>query len=100
MRFANNPGIVQEDGGGFDVGLADDTLADGNAPYNLDDNPIDPTFSKRFDDEAMPESGTKMSALIAAGTSAEAASNFVHRIMGNENAATFMEMYGHWGSDC
>ena len=96
MRFANNSGIVRENDDGFDAGLADDTLMDGPAPYNLDDNPTDPTFPDimGFDDEAMPESGAMMSALIAAGTSAEAASNFVHRIIGNENAATLMEMYG------
>ena len=47
-----------------------------------------------FDDEAMPESDAMMSALIAAGTSAEATSNFVHRITGNENAIAGMEMYG------
>ena len=92
MRLENNPGIVPEGDDGFDVGLADDTLVNGNAPYNLDGNTIYPTFPHiiGFDGEAMPV----MSALIAAGTSAEAASNFVDRIMGNENAATFMDMYG------
>ena len=95
MRFENNPGIVQEDDDGFDAGLADDTLMDGNAPYNLDDSTIDLTFPEimGFDDQAMPELDAMMSALTAAGVSAEAASNFVHRIMGNENATTFMEMY-------
>ena len=44
MRSRNNPGIVQEDDDGFDVGLADNTHMDGNAPYHLDDNAIDPTF--------------------------------------------------------
>ena len=90
MRFENDTGIVQEDGDGFAAGLAGDTLMDGNAPYNLDDNTIDPTFPDimGFDDEAMPESDAMMSALIAAVTSAEAASNFVHRITGNENATT------------
>ena len=37
-----------------------------NAPYNLDDGTIDPTFPDNmgFDDEAMPESDAMMSALI------------------------------------
>ena len=96
MRFENNPGIVRKDDDGFDDGLDDDTLMDGKAPYNLDDNTIDPTFPDimGFDDEAMPESDALMSALIAAGTSAEAACNFVHWIIGSKNATTFMEMYG------
>ena len=90
MRFENNKGIVQEDDDAFDAGLANDTLMDGDAPYNLDDHPIDPTFPDimGLDDKEMPESDAMMSALIAAGTSAEAASNFEQRIMGNENAAT------------
>ena len=82
----------------MDGGLADDTLMDGDAPYNLDARPavVDPRFPDimGFDDEAMPASDAMMTALIAAGTSAGAASNFVNRIMGNENAATVMEMYG------
>ena len=90
MRFENTPGIVQEDDDGFDAGLPNDTLMDGGAPYNLDDDTIDPTFPDimGFDGEAMPESDAMMSTLIAAGTSAEAASHSVHRIMGNENATT------------
>ena len=92
----SNTGIVQEDDDGFDARPADNILMDGNAPYNRDDNTIDPTFPDIMgcEDEAMPESDAMMSAPIAAGTSAEAASNFVHRIMGNENATALMEMYG------
>ena len=94
MQFENNPGIVQEDDDGFDAGLADDTLMDGNAPYSLDDNTIGPKCPHimGFDEEAMPETDAMMSALIAAGTSAKAASNCVHWIIGNKKATTFMEM--------
>ena len=62
----------------------------------IEEDIIDPTFPDimGFDDEAMPESDAMMSALIAAGTSPEAASNFVHRVIGEKNATTFMEMYG------
>ena len=96
-QFENNPGIVRQDDDGFDAGL--ETIHScGDAPYNLDDRPaaIDPGFPDimGFDDEAMPESDAMMSALIAAGTSAEAASNFVNRITENQNAARFMEMHG------
>ena len=96
MQFENSSGIVPEDDDGFDAGLADDTLMDGGSPYNLEEDIIDPTFPDimGFDDEAMPESDAMMSALIAAGTSPEAASNFVHRVIGEKNATTFMEMYG------
>ena len=90
MRFEDSPGIVQDDDDGFDAGPADDTLMDCDAPYNLDDSTIDPTFQHimGFDGETMPESDFMISTLIAARTSAEAASNVVHLIMGNENATT------------
>ena len=97
MQVENNPGIVREADDGLDAGLAGDTLMDNGAPYNLHDKPavIDPSFQDimGFENEAMPESETMMPAPIAAGTTAEAASNLVSRIKG---AHSMSKASGHW----